>query len=78
MSCKYKNLFGRPGEGIHAYRLFDIAIIDVLAVIIGAKIISNSYKTPFFNTLIILFIIGIIFHRLFCVKTTIDKLLFNN
>jgi hypothetical protein len=27
---------------------------------------------------LVLFILGIIFHRLFCVRTTVDKLLFPN
>ena len=36
MSCSRSNMFGKPGEGIHSYRIYDIAIIDVLFTIIGA------------------------------------------
>ena len=32
---------------------------------------------PFWKILIVTFILGIIVHRIFCVKTTIDKLLFS-
>ena len=38
--CKYKNALGEPGKGIHSYRLFGIAIMDVIMTIIGAYIIS--------------------------------------
>lgn len=74
--CKYKDMFGKPNEGAHSYRIFNIAIVDVLATIIVAYIISDMYNYNFYKTLGILFIIGIIAHRLFCVRTTIDKLLF--
>lgn len=78
MFCKYKNMFGKVGKGIHSYRILNIAIIDVLFTIIGAFIIHLYLKKyNFFKILLILFIIGIILHRIFCVKTTIDKLLFN-
>lgn len=76
MLCKYKDLLGKPDQGIHQYRIFNIAIVDVIFTIIGAFIISYLFKTNFLVTLLILFLLGIILHRLFCVKTTIDKLLF--
>ena len=75
--CKYKNALGVPGKGIHSYRLFGVAIMDVIMTIIGAYIISYFFNYNFIYTLVILFALGIILHRLFCVKTTIDKLLFN-
>ena len=77
MFCKYKNIFGKVGEGIHSFRLFNISIVDVLIVIFLAYFIHlfiPSYN--FIYILILLFVIGIIIHRLFCVQTTIDKLLF--
>lgn len=78
MTCIYKNSLGEVGKGIHSYRIFNIAIIDVLFTILLARII-NLYN-PKYNVYIILlylFITGIILHRIFCVNTTIDKLLFN-
>ena len=79
MFCKYKNIFGQPNKGVHSYRIFNIAIVDVVCTFILAYIIfiilGQKYK--YWIILIILFIIGIICHRLFCVKTTIDKFLFN-
>jgi hypothetical protein len=74
--CKYQNSLGVPHKGIHSYRLFGVAIMDVIFTIIGAMIISYFSKRSFVYTLIFLFLLGIILHRLFCVRTTIDKLLF--
>lgn len=80
--CKYRNIFGVPEEGLHSYRLFNIAIIDLLATVIAAKIIEiylgEKIGLNFWQILIILLIVGIVLHRMFCVRTTIDKLLFQN
>jgi len=78
MFCKYKELLGKVGKGVHSIRLFNIAVIDVLLTFIAAYIIySFNNKNNYFLILILLFIAGIILHRLFCVRTTIDKLLFD-
>ncbi len=74
--CKYKDILGVPGEGAHSYRIFNIAIVDVILTILVALLISYFFKFNFWYTLIILFLLGIVMHRLFCVRTTIDKLLF--
>jgi hypothetical protein len=77
MFCKYKNIFGEVSKGIHSYRLFNIAVVDVIATIIIAYIIYLYYpKYNFWLILGLLFLLGIICHRVFCVRTTIDKLLF--
>jgi hypothetical protein len=77
MLCKYKNALGIPNEGVHKYRIFNIAIVDVILTIIFAAIISYSFNINFLSTLVILFLLGIIMHRIFCVRTTVDKLLFS-
>ena len=68
--CKYKDIFGKPNEGVHSYRILDIAIVDVIATII----IGSIFNFNLFN----LFLLGIISHRIFCVRTTVDKILFPN
>ena len=76
--CKYKNLFGKVGKGIHSIRIYNIAVIDVLITIIAAYLLRLLFpKYNFLFILFFLFLLGIFFHRIFCVKTTIDKLLFN-
>jgi hypothetical protein len=74
--CKYKDLLGEPGKGIHSYRIFNIAIADVVLTILAALLISFLAKVSLMWTLLILFLLGIILHRIFCVKTTIDILIF--
>ena len=77
MLCQYKNIFGKVGKGVHSYRIFNIAIVDVMLTILLAFIIYLFIpKYNFFIILILLFILGIFLHRIFCVRTTIDKLLF--
>lgn len=77
MLCQYKNILGKVKTGLHSVRIFNIAIVDVILTIFTAFSINLLYpKYKFKSTLIILFIMGIILHRLFCVETTIDKLLF--
>ena len=76
--CKYKDMFGKPGEGAHSYRIANVAIVDVVVTIIGAYLIAKLFKWKFLNTLIVLFILGIIAHKVFCVKTTVDKAIFGN
>ena len=76
--CQYKNLFGKVGEGIHSYRIYNIAVFDVLVTILAGFIIHLFlHKYRFTLILAVLFLLGIILHRIFCVKTTVDKLIFD-
>ena len=79
--CKYKDILGKVGEGVHSIRLFNIAIVDVGLTFIGAYIIYLLLKIwhqdiNYWLVLAFAFFSGIVMHRLFCVRTTIDKLLF--
>ena len=76
--CQYKNALGVPHQGVHSYRFFGVAIADVLMTIVAAFIFSYLFKWSFWITTISLFFSGIILHRLFCVRTTVDKILFPN
>lgn len=73
--CKYKDIFGKPKEGVHSYRLFNIAMFDFLGTILIAFIISLFFtsKYSFFIIFLILFLLGMILHYIFCVKTTINN-----
>ena len=86
--CKYANALGEPGKGVHSIRLFNISVVDVLLTIILALVFALFFKYAikleatftiiFIINLVSLFILGIILHKIFCVRTTIDKLLFKN
>ena len=74
--CKYNKIFGNPGDGIRKYRIFDIALFDTIVVVIFGLIIKYFTKYNLWLILAILFISGIIAHRIFCVRTGLDKKLF--
>lgn len=76
--CQYKDIFGKVGEGAHSLRFMSLAIVDVLVTILGSYLLSLIFRWNFWITLIVIFILGIILHRLFCVRTTLDKLIFPN
>jgi hypothetical protein len=73
---KYAKIFGESNKGAHSYRFLNLAIVDVISTIILAFVIYKIFNTDFTKTVVILLISGIIAHRLFGVRTTIDKILF--
>lgn len=73
-------MFGIPKKGIHSYRIFDIAVVDTIETIIVALAFAYFTNNMKYFPYILggLFLSGIILHRLFCVRTTVDKFLFPN
>ena len=57
-SEQMKKIFGPIGEGIHSYRVFDIAILDVIGTIIGAYLLHRFVLSdiPFCQVLFGLFL----------------------
>jgi hypothetical protein len=76
--CKYKNAFGELKTGIHSYRIMDVAVLDFVVTAIAAYLITLASGVKFVYSFVGLFLAGILIHRLFCVRTTIDKLIFPN
>lgn len=74
--CKYKDMFGKPGQGVHSYRFMGVAIIDVILTILVAWLISFLSGWTLWKCIVGMFVLGIIAHRLYCVRTKIDTLLF--
>jgi hypothetical protein len=72
------NNLGIVNTGIHSYRIFNIAYVDVIMTIVGSLLLAWLNKWSYIKTIIGMFILGIILHRMFCVRTTLDKLLFPN
>jgi hypothetical protein len=73
--CKYKHFFGEPGKGKHKH-FMGVAMWDVFLTIISGVILSLLFNWNMLNTIIIIFLLGIIVHRIFCVRTKVDKFLF--
>lgn len=86
--CQYKDLFGKPREGLRIYRIFDIAVYDVVVTVVIAWILcwvinqyilpglEIRYRIPVLPFLLCVFLLGIAAHRAFCVRTVVDKMLF--
>jgi hypothetical protein len=73
--CQYKNIFGKPGKGVHSFRIFNIAIVDtLLAGLLGYGIWKVFNWNPYYIGIGV-FLSGIFFHWIFCVKTTINGIL---
>ena len=78
---KYRNALGIPGQGAHSYRVANIAIVDVVLTVVAAALIKWTLDwlwrpVNFWYVLGGLFVAGVVLHRLFYVRTTVDRLLF--
>jgi uncharacterized membrane protein len=69
------DIFGLPNEGIHSYRLFDLAIIDIIATVIIAMLLAKIMDISVIKMILILFIIGQILHYTIGVNTGFMRLL---
>lgn len=74
--CQYKHTFGVEGQGFHSYRVLNIAVFDFIGTIVIAWLISLMFNIHFGYVLVTAFALGIVLHRVFCVNTTINKILF--
>ena len=79
--CKYSNTFGEPGKGAHSTRLGGLALVDVLATGGLALLISRygfgrADLAMFMIVFIILIIVAVGVHELFCVNTRLNATLF--
>ena len=76
--CQYKNAFGASGTGAHSYRFMGFAVVDTVLTILAAFLIAWLANWPFWIVLLVLFVMGIYLHWLFCVQTTVGKIVFGN
>lgn len=77
MWCDYRNAFGKVRKGVHSIRVLDMALVDVACTVTVAYLLHRYHAVyGFVVYLIVLILSGIIAHRLFCVRTTVDKWLF--
>lgn len=76
MLCKYRHIFGVEGEGMHSIRIFNIAVVDTLATLLVGAVIAAHFQLNVYKVWLVLFVLGILVHRLFCVNSTINKSFF--
>jgi hypothetical protein len=76
MSCRFKDILGKPGEGSHSIRipLLNISLMDTALTFVGAYFIQKQFPSySYLQVLIAFFVLGELLHVLFCVKTQIAK-----
>ena len=73
--CKYKDILGKPGIGFHRHFRIGFAILDLIGTIMIAYVLSKMLGQTFWKVFLILMIIAIFLHWLFCVKTRLNVLL---
>ena len=68
--CEYSDVLGIPGEGIHKIRVpfTTTAAADYVMTIILAWAIAAMFKTSLVTTTIVLFVLSVILHAIFCVQ----------
>ena len=74
--CKYRHIFGKEGEGVHSIRLFNIAVVDLVLTVIGSYFISMYFDVSFWPVLLVVLVISVLVHKLFCVDTTFTRFIF--
>ncbi len=75
--CKYKDIFGKVGEGAHSLRFLNIAVVDTLLTFVLAYLSNKYLKSNLLVVFIVLMILSILIHRAFCVETTLTKMFFS-
>lgn len=76
MSCKYQNIFGKPNEGVHKYRIFGVAAVDSGLTVAVVILIALLFHVNFFAVLAAAMVIAVLVHKAFCVDTTVNKAIF--
>lgn len=76
MFCPHKHIFGKEREGFHALRMFDLAVWDVVGTVVIAWALAVWFGWGIGWTILAAFALAIVLHRLFCVNTTINMMIF--
>lgn len=71
----YSDILGKPNTGIHSVRFLNTAIIDYILTILLAIFLTWLTDIPLVLTTIFCFLLGILFHVLFGVKTNTTEYL---
>jgi len=76
--CKYANALGKPGKGVHSWRVGNVAVADLLLTVLAAylthRLFPKQLSLP--CSLLAWFVSGFALHWLFCVNTTWTLALF--
>jgi hypothetical protein len=72
--CQYNDLLGKPNEGLRSQlRVFNISVIDVVLTLVLGLVLSRIFRLTKFNGILLAFVLSVVFHKIFCVETTVSK-----
>lgn len=75
--CKYRDVFGTPGAGLHSVRIFGLAAVDVLATLVAAFVTARVLRVRFAVALVFILSLGVVAHAALCVDTSLNLLLYS-
>lgn len=77
MLCRYKDIFGEPYRGFHKTRIpfIDIALWDTIGTIAIIIFIIKLTEVNWLVITLLVLLITIFTHSLFCVETKLNKYL---
>lgn len=71
--CAHKDIFGKPNEGAHQYKVLGTAVVDFAGTMglayLSQRVILRQRGGTFMQHLIFWLVFGEILHWLFCVDT---------
>lgn len=81
--CAYRNALGVPGQGVHARRIFGLAMWDIVGTLVVAAVLAAVSRRAWGTALLPAFlwaaagllVLGEALHCLFCVSTPITRFL---
>ena len=73
MFCRYKDVFGAPGTGVHAYRIFGMAAVDIACTALAALWVASATRWSAWVVFAALLVLSVPVHRAFCVETTLTR-----
>lgn len=67
---------GAPRTGVHSFRIFDFAVVDIIASLLLAALISYITTMSFWVSIPLVIVLGIITHRALGIDTKLNMMLF--
>jgi di/tricarboxylate transporter len=67
---QYKDTFGKPGEGVHSYRISNVAVVDLGLTAVTSYAIAKSFDWNFLTTFAGTMLLGETAHYMIGVQTS--------
>lgn len=77
--CRFRDVFGVPGQGVHRVRVFGLAAVDLIGTLVVALVVARWMRlgvTGCIIAIVAAFALGVLAHRLFCVDTALNVRMF--